>query len=87
LRRGHVKDFTPPVYTPANGAVPSKVTFVMASNAPAGFGTGEFATIVYDIGTGSNLNAINVTQADFKPVDLNGAAVGITAGGTATSSN
>jgi hypothetical protein len=71
---------TPPVYTLANGTAPAKVTFVIASNAPAGFGTGEFTTVVCGITAGSNPKTTDFSLTDFKPIDLNGAAVnGLTA--------
>jgi len=77
--------FAPPIYTPANGTTPAKLSFVMVSNASAGFGTGEFATVVCDIAAGSDPKTTDFTLADFKPVDLKGAAVsGLTANVTVT---
>lgn len=67
---------TPPIYTPAGGTAPGELTFVVASDAPAGFGTGEFATVRCDIDAGSSPVANDFTPVEFKPVDMNGAMVG-----------
>ncbi len=76
---------TPPIYTPANGAIPGKVTFVMVAGAPAGFGTGEFATVNCDLAAGANPRVGDFTLTDFAPVDLLGATVnGLTASAALT---
>lgn len=55
------------LYTPASGATPGKLTIVVASNA--GFGPGEFATVICDIAAGSYPTAGDFPLADFMPVD------------------
>jgi hypothetical protein len=77
--------YTAPVYTPAAGATLGKLTFVVVNNAPAGFGTGEFATVVCDIAAGSFPKAGDFSLTGFDPRSTGGEAVsGLTAGVGAT---
>ena len=67
------------VYTPASGGNPASISFALASTIPAGFGTGEFATVVCDLASG-----VTPKASDFlltvTPSDLNGNTVtGLTA--------
>lgn len=64
-----------PDYTPPTANVPGKLTLVLASTEPQGFGTGEFATVTCDVAAGTTPKATDFTLSGFSPVDLRGAAV------------
>lgn len=67
-------------YTPASGANPATLTFAMVSNARAGFGTGEFATVTCNRASGISPTDADFTLTGFTPIDLSGNAVsGLTA--------
>jgi len=68
-------------YTAATATVAGKV-MVQVANAD-GFGTGEFLTVNCDIAAGSFPKATDFTVTVVKAVDINGAAIGLTAGYTA----
>ncbi len=68
-------------YTAVTATEAGKIV-VHVANAD-GFDKGEFATVACDIVEGSNPSETGFGVTDFKPVDLNGAAIsGLTAGFT-----
>ena len=68
-------------YTAATSTAPGRV-MVQVANAD-GFGTGEFVTVNCDIAAGSFPKATDFTVTVVKAVDINGVAIGLTAGDTA----
>jgi predicted small lipoprotein YifL len=70
-----------PVYTPASGAVKGKLVIAVASGIVAGFGAGEYATVVLAAEAGTAPLQSDFALTDFRPIAVsNGAdAAGLTA--------
>jgi len=70
-----------PVYTPASGATKGKLVIAVASSIVAGFGAGEYATVVLAATAGTNPLQTDFVLTDFRPIAVsNGADVtGLTA--------
>lgn len=63
------------VYHAAAGSTPATLELVVASSAAAGFGTGEFATVTFDLASGASPKAAEFGLSNFKPYDLGGSIV------------
>jgi hypothetical protein len=71
-----------PVYTPASGSTKGTLQIGLASQAPAGFGAGDFATISLASTAATNPVAADFPLSGFNPIDVTGnAATGLTAWG------
>jgi hypothetical protein len=69
-----------PIYTPATGSTKGTLRIILASQAAAGFGAGEFATISLTSTAASNPVAADFPISAFNPIDVTGnAATGLTA--------
>lgn len=70
-------NFLPPAYTPASGAAPASLRIALSSTAAAGFGVGEFATVICNIASGSHPQASDFSLSGFSAIDLSGNTVGV----------
>ena len=76
-----------PLYTPATGATPATLKFVLVSTSASGFGAGEFATVNCKIAPGSfpKSDDFSLPASEFKPADMTLSPVsGLTESFTAT---
>jgi len=68
------------VYTPSSGSLNGTLYLAMVSSDPAGFGVGEFATVMLVVAAGYNPPLSDFTLSGFAPVDTNyNIATGLTA--------
>jgi hypothetical protein len=59
-----------PTYTAASGSSGAKLDIIVTSLSAAGFGTGEFATVTVNIGSGYNPQATDFSLTNLKPYDI-----------------
>jgi hypothetical protein len=62
--QGGVTSLTPPIYTPASGTAHGTLEFTLAAS---NFGTGEFATVNFNLGSGSS--APSASDVTILPAD------------------
>ena len=57
------------IYTAPTATTDGSLSFVLASTAAKGFGSGEFATVTLTVANGSNPSAGSIVLSGFKPID------------------
>ncbi|HJV64452.1 MAG TPA: hypothetical protein VJ550_01835 [Geomonas sp.] len=63
------------VYHAATATTQATLELLVASSAVAGFGTGDFATVTFELESGRSPKAAEFGLSSFKPYDLSGTAV------------
>jgi len=71
----------PPVYTPAGGSTSGTLALFVSSNVAAGFGAGEYATVVLSAAPGTTPLQSDFTFSGFRPIAASSGAdaTGLTA--------
>jgi hypothetical protein len=64
-----------PIYTPATGAVPAKLTVLLTAGATSEFSIGSFATVTCDIASGSAPLAGDFALTNFQTIGAKGAGM------------